>query len=308
MAGTALSAKAIEEALEERILAGTYARGTSLPSVRRLAAEFGTSPSTVSRALQELERRGWVQVTNRRGATVARSIPRGDSGGGRTVAMLRRLALRWRLSGGAPDEFLRITQGVLDEAFRPDPAVIFVECNPVDLSRMGDQIREDTTIRVVPLLIAEAREHPDRLVGSLVLTPFFHLAEVREIAAPGVELIPLNFVPSPETVQALVDLDPAARVGVIGVDERVRRRVEGIIDQYSLARVHSAILAEPDQVDELLDRADVIVTTIATVLSAERLARARRLVTIEFVLERGGVELSSLAARAAPALVGADGS
>lgn len=304
MGGSTLSAKAIEEALEERILAGTYGRGTSLPSVRRLAAEFGTSPSTVSRALQELERRGWVQVANRRGATISRSIPRGDSGGGRTAAMLRRLALRWRLSGGTPDEFLRITQGILDETFRPDPAVILVECNAIDLSRMSEQIREEAMIRIVPLLISEARQHPERLLEFPVLTPFFHLAEVREIAAPGAELIPLNFVPSPETVRALVDLDPAAHVGVIGIDERARRRVEGIVHQYSLARVDATVLAEPDRVDELIGRSDVVVTTSATRLSAERLARARRLVIIEFVLEKGGAELSNLAARAAPITVG----
>jgi DNA-binding GntR family transcriptional regulator len=41
-----LSARDVEEALKERLLRGAYPRGGALPSVRALAAELGTSPST----------------------------------------------------------------------------------------------------------------------------------------------------------------------------------------------------------------------------------------------------------------------
>jgi DNA-binding transcriptional MocR family regulator len=44
-----LSARDVEEALKERLLRGAYPRGGALPSVRALAAELGTSPSTVGR-------------------------------------------------------------------------------------------------------------------------------------------------------------------------------------------------------------------------------------------------------------------
>jgi DNA-binding GntR family transcriptional regulator len=43
-----LSARDVEEALKERLLRGAYPRGGALPSVRALAAELGTSPSTVA--------------------------------------------------------------------------------------------------------------------------------------------------------------------------------------------------------------------------------------------------------------------
>ena len=65
-----LSARDVEEALKERLLRGAYPRGSFLPSVRALAAELGTSPSTVGRAVQELARQGWVTATSRRGAVV----------------------------------------------------------------------------------------------------------------------------------------------------------------------------------------------------------------------------------------------
>ena len=53
-----LAARDVEEALKERLLRGAYPRGGALPSVRALAAELGTSPSTVGRAVQELARQG----------------------------------------------------------------------------------------------------------------------------------------------------------------------------------------------------------------------------------------------------------
>jgi DNA-binding GntR family transcriptional regulator len=66
-----LSARDVEEALKEQLLRGAYPPGSPLPSVRALAAELGTSPSTVGRAVQELARQGWVTATSRRGAVVA---------------------------------------------------------------------------------------------------------------------------------------------------------------------------------------------------------------------------------------------
>lgn len=44
--------------LKQRIVAGIYATGEKLPSVRDLAAEAGVNPNTMQRALTELEREG----------------------------------------------------------------------------------------------------------------------------------------------------------------------------------------------------------------------------------------------------------
>ncbi len=54
--------------LEKRLLAGEYTG--RLPGVHRLAAEFATSPVTMSKALKRLERRGYISIVNRQGAFV----------------------------------------------------------------------------------------------------------------------------------------------------------------------------------------------------------------------------------------------
>jgi DNA-binding transcriptional MocR family regulator len=59
---TSLTAREVREAIEERISKGVYALGQRLPPLRSIAAELGTSPSTVSRAVQEMIRNGWLDV------------------------------------------------------------------------------------------------------------------------------------------------------------------------------------------------------------------------------------------------------
>jgi len=54
---TATSAAELVRGVEAAVAAGMLAPGERLPSVRRLAAEVGLSPVTVSSALAELRRR-----------------------------------------------------------------------------------------------------------------------------------------------------------------------------------------------------------------------------------------------------------
>ncbi|MFC6592365.1 GntR family transcriptional regulator [Deinococcus lacus] len=51
----------IYQTIKRRLLSGTYAGGQALPSEPQLAAEFGVSRMTVRRAIDELERGGYLQ-------------------------------------------------------------------------------------------------------------------------------------------------------------------------------------------------------------------------------------------------------
>ncbi|GIU97833.1 MAG: hypothetical protein KatS3mg013_1636 [Actinomycetota bacterium] len=298
MGRPALTARDIKEAIEERILRGHYAPGGPLPSVRQLGAELGASPSTVSRALQELEREGWVQVASRRGAVVARTLPRTEGAHTTVEAQMQRLAMRWRLSGRSRDELERIVTDVIEEVFRPEPTVYFLECNPVDLARMTAEVqREAPEHRVVPMLIEEARAGPGVLAGRTVIVPFFHLADVRAFLTDDVDLVPLNFAPAQEFMRALAELPQNTRIGVIARDERSRRRIEGLVHQYSLAQVRSVTVDRLEEVDRLIRDSDVIVTANSAAVPPERLAAARRTLTVEFALERGELGLSRLLLR-----------
>ncbi len=281
-----LTASDIRDALADRIIQGSYPKGRPLPSVRELAAEFGVSPSTVSRALQLLARQGHVKLRPRQ-----RAVSLGPAGGidprEETAATLKRVAVRWRLWGRSRGELADLVQQVLDETFRPSRRAIFVECNPIDLERMAEEVRLATGADVTPLLIEELQPDLEVLPGSVILTPYFHLAEVRGAVPEDKILIPLNFVPENSLMRALAELPATSTVGVIGANERSRIRLQGLVHQYSLATVVSTTADQVDEVDRLIEAADVIVTTHAAHVSEDRLARCRRLIFVRFVLNEG---------------------
>jgi GntR family transcriptional regulator len=57
------------------VRAGRLAPGTTLPSVRQLAADLELNPNTVARAYSLLERDGVVKTARRRGTVVAGAAP-----------------------------------------------------------------------------------------------------------------------------------------------------------------------------------------------------------------------------------------
>jgi DNA-binding transcriptional regulator YhcF (GntR family) len=285
-----LSARDVEEALKERLLRGAYPRGGTLPSVRALAAELGTSPSTVGRAVQELARQGWVTATSRRGAVVRRDLPAGETGVRDAEAAIRRLAVRWRLVGGDRTEFHELVARVAAEVFQPTPRTVFLECNPVDLRRGFDQVQRQTSVRVEPLLLEQAAAGSGELEDvNVLLTPYFHLAEARELAPDGAQVVPLNFVASEEARRALADLAADTLVGVLAADARSRRRLEVIVQQCSSAAVLGALLGDPEAAATLVEAADVVLVTNAARVPGHLAARARRLVRVGWELEPGGL-------------------
>jgi DNA-binding transcriptional regulator YhcF (GntR family) len=285
-----LSAQDVEEALKERLLRGAYPRGGILPSVRALAAELGTSPSTVGRAVQELARQGWVTATSRRGAVVRRDLPDGATGTREAEAAIRRLAVRWRLVGGDQTEFQELIVRVADEVFQPAPRTVFLECNPVDLQRGLDQVQAEASVHVEPMLFQDAAIGPGRLAdASVLLTPCFHLAEARKLAPSSAHVVPLNFVASEEAIRVLGELPADTLVGVVALDARRRRLLEAIVQQHSAATVLGALYDDAAAADGLVEAADLVLITNAAELPGRLAARAKRLVRVGWTLEPGGL-------------------
>lgn len=69
--GPALPWQRIAASLRERVEGGEWLPGEALPSVRALAAEYGVSPPTVSRAVRALADDGLVTVVKSWGTFVA---------------------------------------------------------------------------------------------------------------------------------------------------------------------------------------------------------------------------------------------
>ena len=249
------------------------------------AAEFGTSPSTVGRAVQELARQGWVTATSRRGAVVRAELPATARGVGEAEAAIRRLAVRWRLVGGGPAGFQALVARVAQEVFPPAPRTVFLECNPVDLKRGLDQVQRRAGVPVEALLLEQAARVGVLAEVHVLLTPYFHLAEARALAPAGAQVVPLTFVASQEAVGALVELPAGALVGVLAVGVR-SRGLEGLVQQWSSA----AVVGDLEAAAGLVEAADLVLATNAARLPGPLAARARRLLRVGWSLEPGSLD------------------
>ena len=87
----------IVEQLTRRIIAGEWAPGAVIPSLRAFSAEFGVSTLTIREALRTLQERGMVETRHGAG-TFVRAPEQGES----TVA--------WMLSPTEADEYLELIE------------------------------------------------------------------------------------------------------------------------------------------------------------------------------------------------------
>jgi hypothetical protein len=140
------------------------------------------------------------------------------------------------------------------------------------------------------MLLDDAAAGPDRLAdASVLLTPYFHLAEVRKLAPNSTHVVPLNFVASEETMRTLVELPANSLVGVLALDARRQRLLEAIVQQYSAATVLGALYDDAEAATELVKAADLVLITNAAELPGQLAARAKRLVRVGWALEPGGL-------------------
>lgn len=280
-----LSASEVQEVLEERILHGTYLPGSRLPSVRHIASELGVSPSTVSRALQGVERREWIRMVNRKGAIVARRLPQKESTGSAFEVALRRMAVRWQLLGRSREGLADLTNSMLDDVFRVGRSMYFVECNSSDLADMTEQLEGASSTHVTPVLLADLRTTLSQPGEAMVLTPYFHLAEVQSMRTERATIVPLNFIPSVEIMTALANVPPSSTIAVIAKDKRSQQHLHGIAHQYSLAPVRSTTADQVDEARQMVRNCQVVFTARAAMVPDDILSEAQEVLMCRFTLE-----------------------
>src|SRR4029450_4117249 len=100
---------------------------------------------------------------------------------------------------------------------------------------------------------------------------------------------PLNSLAPAEAMRALVELPADTLVGVLALDARRRRLLEGIVQQYSSATVLGALYDAAEAAVGLVEAADVVLVTNAAELPGHLAARAKRLVRVGWALEPGGL-------------------
>ena len=296
-----LTARDVQEAVEERISKGLYALGQRLPPVRSIAAELGTSPSTVSRALQEMIRNGWLEVQERQFVRVGSQLPQKSVRQAEIQRAIRSLAHKWKLWGGEEQQLLDDIRQIVTEVFDGEGQFIFTECNLGDLNYLGVQLSGALpSLSIGRTLINDLDVSRLRQNRSVILVPYYHFAEVKEIVGQEVSIVPVHTAPSAETLDELLTIQPGSRVLVVGHNRRSVTRLSGIVRDYVRAKITSITEEESDKLAKLAPQADVVFAVWSAAERAAAVPGVKRLVIVRFALDTSlGAKLKLRAAEAA---------
>ena len=249
---------------------GAVVAGERLPTERELAERVGVARGTITRAYEELERDGIVEVVRGSGTYIAQS-------GGRSTAGRKEHAME------LIDDMIR---GMLELEFSLDEIRTYVQvklleseqqlrefnlagidCNPEAMAIYENQLLYVSRSWMHKILLSELTQHPapEALLSSfdLVLTTSTHYREVLDLA-PGAKdrIFQAAVSPSPETIASLASLGRTSRVALLTVSKRFGEIIERKLGELRLSPniVRRALVSdEPDLLEFLADIDGVII-------------------------------------------------
>jgi DNA-binding transcriptional regulator YhcF (GntR family) len=283
---TSLTAREVQEAIEERISKGVYALGQRLPPLRSIAAELGTSPSTVSRAVQEMIRNGWLDVQERQFVRVRSRLPHKSVLQSGIQSAIRSVAHKWKLWGGDERELLGDITEIVSEVFRDSGQIVFTECNNADLGYLGDQISSEfPNLSIGRSLISDLDAKRLRESKAVILVPYYHFAEVKGTLGPDVSIVPVHTSPSAETLDELLTIPAGARVLVVGHNRRSVTRLSEIVRDYVDAKITSVMEEESEKIAKLAPQADFVFAVWSAADAVAAVPGVKRVIVVRFALD-----------------------
>ncbi|HUG13586.1 MAG TPA: GntR family transcriptional regulator [Thermomicrobiales bacterium] len=249
--------------MRDAIRSGIYPRGSQLPSTRDLAAQFGINRNTANKIYHELADDQLIELAVNRPPVVigdGKAAPE-DVFYQRVRATLQTLLMESRLIGLSSADMTRMLSDIAFEFFASYrmPRIYVAECNEIEARAYAQEltIRLETVVR--PILLGQlGKVEPD----DIVVTPFFHLNEVRdEIDGRTDHLIGLVVSANSADIARIATAVTTGPLGIVAVNpvaaERLRRLLGFQID----VPMMTAGVREPDELDAMRGTVECVVCT-----------------------------------------------
>lgn len=205
----------IVEQVRYLVECGGLEPGGRLPPVRQLADNLGVNRNTVAKAYAMLRELGVIETRGASGTTVTarrESIPRAAD---RVPEDALLAAVRDAVRAGRTPEQIRDDAFALARQAASGVRAVFVECNEERAQSFSKELSRRLDADVRPSLLTELdRSTVER---DLVITTFFHLAEVRRwvhTSGRALDTVAVVVAPHVRTLMKVAGLPPGSRVGV----------------------------------------------------------------------------------------------
>ncbi len=212
----------LKSAIEHGIYFGEMTAGTSLPSIRDMAAQVQVAPMTVTKVYGELKAAGLIETKTGSGTLVAQTALAGRPDRARLAAAIDSVTDLALNMGAAPADIpgliaARVTARLSQERRRVIFMVgLFTDATTSYAKRVAAQVGEYATVEPTTLdQIYADPDHAKRLQSADLILTFANLQAAITEVVPGVPVLAIRFIPSEATRLALASIDPMARVGVV---------------------------------------------------------------------------------------------
>lgn len=201
--------------IEVAVVTGQLEPGKKLPSVRDLARRLSLHHNTVAAAYAELSERGLIQARRGSGIYVStRSRPAPPEQARELDELIASFAELARARGYS-EAAVRDALAAWLARQPPDHALI-VEPAPDIRAILRHELSAALPCPVEAAGL-EALDDPRRLDRALVVTSFYHSAEIREIVGPSVPLVTISLNPGRAELEALRRLEVGSMLGIVSV-------------------------------------------------------------------------------------------
>jgi DNA-binding transcriptional regulator YhcF (GntR family) len=286
--------KQIVDQVAYMIEAGQLQDGDRLPSSRMLAANLAINRNTVARAYAELRDQRYVYARRRSGMIVS------GAGEARTRARTRaeaREILKGSIArclelGLSPDEISSLAYHHSLQVERLEVKVSFVECNTDRSDYFARELSERLEIPVGPLVLGEF-DPADLVDDDLVLTTFFHLSEVRRLAADNrrdgkqPEVAAIVVAPHVRTLVRVAQLPKGSKVGILYSTRDQAESVEQSFAQANLTNVEIIDVQDDDRIEGY----DIVVIPSEQPELRNRLPEGTEVIEFGNVLDEGSIKM-----------------
>lgn len=270
---------------------GSLEPGQKLPSAKLLANNLHINRNTVARAYAELSDLGLVAGRGRAGTHV---VGAGASGDGASTSIRERargvLGAATRECVGLGLSAEEISSMVMSIALRAEAdllSVCFVECNADRADYFAAELEERLGLKVTPLVLGEFVS--DEIRADLLVTTFFHLAEVRGIMRDHPETEILAIVVGPH-VQTLVQIASVARDRVVGIWYRTDDQAISVRDSLTQAGIRNIVVLQGTGAAELAGVDCVVIPSAMPELKA-RLEHRVQVIEFGNVLDAASIRM-----------------
>lgn len=222
---------------------GSLAAGQKLPSAKLLANNLHINRNTVARAYAELADLGLVAGQGRAGTHVVGASTSHDAANARERArvVLGAAARECLALGLSAADISSMVMSIALHAEADLLNVCFVECNADRAEYFAAELEEHLGLKVEALILDEF--DPDDLHADLVLTTFFHLAQVRSIMRghKGAEVVAIVVGPH---VQTLVQIAAVAKDRTVGIWYRTDDQAASVRDSLVQAGIRNIVVLQ----------------------------------------------------------------